>query len=155
MVNDGTDEGEQVEATAQVLNMNPQASVEVRSTNVWIGETTVLSGAQSTDLDGRVVMHRWTVDDTVLVGEDVVLIVEATTEVSLTVIDEHGGTSTAAITLTPTTGPSVQSLVALHDGEGAVELTWTWDGEPAVHHIYRNGAMIGTTNATGFTDRPQ
>ena len=154
MVNDGTDEGEQVEATAQVLNMNPQASVEVRSTNVWIGETTVLSGAQSTDLDGRVVMHRWTVDDTVLVGEDVVLIVEATTEVSLTVIDEHGGTSTAAITLTPTTGPSVQSLVALHDGEGAVELTWTWDGEPAVHHIYRNGAMIGTTNATGFTDRP-
>ena len=114
----------------------------------------MLSGAQSTDLDGRVVMHRWTVDDTVLVGEDVVLIVEATTEVSLTVIDEHGGTSTAAITLTPTTGPSVQSLVALHDGEGAVELTWTWDGEPAVHHIYRNGAMIGTTNATGFTDRP-
>ena len=57
-------------------------------------------------------------------------------------------------TLTPTLGPAVQNLEAVHDGAGSVQLTWTWTGDSVTHHVYRNGDMIGATDSTAFTDRP-
>jgi hypothetical protein len=42
----------------------------------------------------------------------------------------------------------------MHDGSGKVVLTWTWTGEEVLHHIYRNGDMVGATATTDFTDRP-
>lgn len=154
MVNDGTAWGDDVEATVEVLNLHPEAAIEVRSSEVWIGEHTVLSGSSSTDVDGRLVMYRWTVDDQVIVGEDITVSLDAATTVSLTVLDEHGGSATTTTTLTPAEGPTVQNLVALHDGNGAVDLTWTWTGPEVTHHVYRNGNMIGATNASAFIDRP-
>ena len=154
MVNDGTSSGEDVQATTVILNLNPQAAIEVRSSNVWIGEHTVLSGDASVDLDGQIVMHRWTVNEQVIVGETVTLTLETTTQVSLTVIDEHGGTATTSTTLTPTAGPVVQNLEAVHDGTGSVTLTWTWAGENVSHHIYRNGDLVAATGSTDFVDRP-
>ncbi|MBV18947.1 MAG: hypothetical protein CMA56_03680, partial [Euryarchaeota archaeon] len=56
--------------------------------------------------------------------------------------------------LTPTLGPTVQYLEAVHDGTGRVQLTWAWNGETVAHHIYRNGDIIGVTEATDFSDRP-
>jgi hypothetical protein len=154
MIHDGMDAGEEVASTTEVLNLNPQANIIVVSNEVWTGEHTLLSGASSVDADGQIVMHRWTVDGQVLVGKDVLLILEEATEVSLTVIDEHGGMAMTSTTLNPTLGPEVQNLEAVHDGAGSVQLTWTWSGEFVTHHVYRNGDMIGVTDSTTFTDRP-
>jgi hypothetical protein len=154
MADDGSLWSEAAESTLTVANLGPQASVEVLTSEVWIGETTQLSGASSTDPDGRIVMHRWSWDDHVEVGEQVTMVLSEPTDVTLTVTDEHGASSSSSITLAPTNGPTVQNLVAVHDGRGEVRLTWSWTGEDVMHHVYRNGDMIGTTASTSFTDRP-
>lgn len=154
MVGDASAWSEAVEATMTVTNIGPQAAVETLSNEVWIGEETRLTGTSSADVDGRIVMHRWSWDDQIAVGEQISMILTEPTDVTLTVTDEHGASSSTTTTLTPTAGPTVQNLVAVHDGEGKVRLTWSWSGEEVAHHVYRNGDMIGTTNETDFTDRP-
>ena len=154
MVNDGSVWSEGVEATVNIANLGPKANVDVMSSEVWSGEATLLSGASSTDADGRIVIHRWSWDDQIATGEEVTIVFNEPTEVTLTVTDEHGASSSTTTTLTPTIGPTIQNLVAMHDGSGKVVLTWTWTGEEVLHHIYRNGDMVGTTATTDFTDRP-
>ena len=153
-VHDGTDSGADVDTTTEILNLNPEANINVVSSEVWTGEHTLLSGDASVDADGQIVIHRWTVNGQVLIGKDVMLILEEATEVTLTVIDEHGGMAMTSTTLTPTLGPAVQNLEAVHDGAGSVQLTWTWTGESVTHHVYRNGDLVGTTESTALTDRP-
>ena len=153
-VHDGTESGADVDTTTEILNLNPEANINVVSSEVWTGEHTLLSGDASVDADGQIVIHRWTVNGQVLVGKDVMLILEEATEVTLTVIDEHGGMAMTSTTLTPTLGPAVQNLEAVHDGAGSVQLSWTWTGESVTHHVYRNGDLVGTTESTTFTDRP-
>ncbi len=154
MADDGSAWSEIVEATLTIANLGPQASIDVVTSEVWIGETTQVSGASSTDEDGQIVMHRWSWDGQIAVGEEISMILTEPTDVTLTVTDEHGATSTSTTTLSPTAGPTVQTLVANHDGSGKVLLTWSWPGEKVVHHIYRNGDLIGTAENTDFTDRP-
>ena len=154
MVNDGSVWSEGVEATVTIANLGPQANIDVMSSEVWSGEATLLSGASSTDADGRIVIHRWSWDDQIATGEEVTIVFNEPTEVTLTVADEHGASSSTTTTLTPTNGPTIQNLVAMHDGSGKVVLTWTWTGEEALHNVYRNGDMVGATATTDFTDRP-
>jgi hypothetical protein len=154
MANDGSVWSEGVEATVTIANLGPQANVDVMSSEVWSGEATLLSGASSTDADGQIVIHRWTWDDQIATGEEVNIVFNEPTQVTLTVTDEHGSSSSITTTLTPTNGPTIQNLVAMHDGSGKVVLTWTWTGEEVLHHVYRNGDMVGATATTDFTDRP-
>jgi hypothetical protein len=154
MANDGSVWSEGVEATVTIANLGPQANVDVMSSEVWSGEATLLSGASSTDADGQIVIHRWTWDDQIATGEEVNIVFNEPTQVTLTVTDEHGASSSITTTLTPTNGPTIQNLVAMHDGSGKVVLTWTWTGEEVLHHVYRNGDMVGATATTDFTDRP-
>ena len=153
-VHDATASGAEVDTTTEILNLNPQANIVVVSNEVWTGEHTLLSGASSVDADGQVMIHRWTVDGQVLVGKDVMLTLQEATDVTLTVIDEHGGMAMTSTTLTPTLGPTVQNLEAVHDGTGRVQLTWVWTGEAVAHHVYRNDNLIAVTEDTGFSDRP-
>ena len=103
----------------------------------------------SVDADGQIVMHRWTVNGQVLVGKDVMLMLEAT-EVTLTVIDEHGGKAMTSTKLTPASAQPVQNLEAVHDGAGSVPLTGRGPG--SVTHVARG--LDWRDHSTAFTDNP-
>ncbi len=153
-VSDGTVWSAPVEAEAVVDNLAPTPFIEVLSSEVWLGENTVLSGAASLDADGGNLAYRWAWNGLVATGPQATLILDAPTEVTLHVTDEHGALASTSIVLTPTQGPTVQNLVAVHDGTGLVELSWSWTGLEVTHHVYRNGNMIGVTDEMDFDDRP-
>lgn len=152
---DGSLNSSRTESSYTVPNLLPNAVIEVRSTNQWVNEFIVLTGEDSLDADGSVAAYRWTWDGLVRTGPVISVVVSQNTEVSLTVIDEHGGQNTSAITLRPLAGPSVSALVATYDGTEDVRLTWTWNGdENVVFDVLRNGRLVGTTESTSFVDQP-
>ena len=142
------------EATVILTNLQPQASISVVSTEVWFGETTVLSATTSADADGEIVRYIWTWDGTSASGSVVSMVLTKTTEVHLLVVDDTGATAETTVELTVSTGPSVQNLRISDDGAGAVDLSWMWPGGAVDFNILRNGEVVATTSSLAYRDRP-
>ena len=144
--------------TITVLNIEPEARIEVQSESIWIGEWATLDATQSSDVDGIIVEATWSWIDTAgTAGSDfgfnIQMIPIANTVVTLTVIDDMGATATANIQLSPVQGPVIIDFNAEPKGKSVV-LQWGWDGPNATFNILRNGVLIGTTASESYTDTP-
>ena len=151
---DGATEGQTVDTTVSLVNLNPTAVIETRTRQVFIGETTVLSADASTDADGEILVHRWTWEGGFALGPHAEVVVQENTLITLTITDDHGATANASLNLEPIQGPRTLNLQGTHDGDGRVSLQWTWTGDTVSFNVLRNGVLVGTTNETTFVDRP-
>ncbi len=142
------------EHTFTVPNLAPTAAAEVRSTHVWIGETTVLSAETSSDEDGDIQAYVWSWNGQSATGPTLALVLAGSETVTLTVTDTNGATDTTTVELVPVVGPSVTQLQATAKSDGSVELTWAWDGEVTMFNVLRNGAVVGQTDSVRYTDFP-
>ena len=152
--NDGEASSGLVESTFTVVNLAPSAEITLLSNQVWFGETTVLSGEQSVDADGEIIDYTWSWNGQSAHGPRVSVVLDQSMTMSLTVTDQHGASSSTTMTLDVTSGPEVQGLTAKYDGTEEVTLSWTWTGPQATFNILRNGAVVGTTESTTFSDHP-
>ena len=151
---DGTDAGPTLDTTIALVNLPPSPAVDVLSSRVWLGETTVLSADASTDVDGEILQYRWTWEGGFAVGATAEIVLLEDTLITLTITDDHGASANASLQLEPTMGPEMRSVSGAHDGEGRVALSWSWTGAPVSYNILRNGVLVGTTNDTSYTDQP-
>ena len=151
---DGATEGQTVDTTVSLVNLNPTAVIETKTSRVFIGETTVLSADASTDADGEILVHRWTWEGGFALGPHAEVVVQENTLITLTITDDHGATANASLNLEPVQGPRTLNLQGTHDGDGRVSLQWTWTGDTVSFNVLRNGVLVGTTNETAFVDRP-
>jgi len=151
---DGQSTSEVQEHTHVVANLAPTAAVDIRSTQVWSGETIVLSAEGSTDTDGGELSYRWSWGSQSATGVEVALVLDASETVTLTVTDANGATATATIDLEPVNGPFISDLEATPQNTGEVDLEWNWNGDVTSFNVLRNGVVIGQTDSTRFTDLP-
>ena len=154
LVWDGDTFGERVEDTLVIANLPPTAAFSVLSTEVWFGEEVVLSAADSIDLDGNDLTYTWSWATGSASGSMLTLVPKGVVDVTLVVSDEFGATNSTTQTLQPTVGPYVQNLLIIHDGQGSVELSWSWNGNEAAFNILRGSQLIATVNDTSYSDNP-
>ena len=141
-----------------VDNIEPVASINIESANLWSGESIVINATQSYDLDGIISNYYWQWDDNFgnpmsSEGEIISIITAGTTTISLTVEDDLGSTATTTQSIQTIQGPTISALVAQND-DGKVDLTWQWDGNSATFLILRNNFQIDETNQFKFSDSP-
>jgi hypothetical protein len=144
--------------TITVLNIEPEARIEVQTESIWIGERTTLDATQSSDVDGRIVEAIWSWTDTSdnigsATGFEIQIIPLSNTIVTLTVIDDMGAIATVNLQLSAVQGPMITDFNAESKGKSVV-LEWDWDGPNATFNILRNGVSVGTTVSQSFTDMP-
>jgi hypothetical protein len=151
---DGQSTSEVQEHTHVVANLAPTAAVDVRSTQVWFGETIVLSAEGSTDADGGDLSYRWSWGSQSATGVEVALVLDTSETVTLTVTDANGATATTTVDLEPVNGPFISELEATPQSNGEVDLEWSWNGDVTSFNVLRNGVLIGQTDSTRFTDLP-
>ena len=149
---------QQFSHTLVIDNLEPTASIEVLSTNLWDGEIILVDGSKSIDNDGIVVNYLWEYQDSngnsvSLTGEQIELIGSGTIGIILTVEDDLGLTATTTRVIQTSQGPSASGLFALNEPAG-VKLTWQWSGDSAEFTILRNGEEVGVTSELTFTDKP-
>ncbi len=141
-----------------VLNIEPEARIEVQSESIWIGEWATLDATQSSDTDGRIVEATWGwVDTAGTIGSDsgfeIQMIPLANTVITLTVTDDMGATATANVQLSAVQGPVVTEFNTESEGKSVV-LEWSWEGPNATFNILRNGVLVGSTTSESYTDTP-
>lgn len=151
---DGEALGERAEHTLVIANLPPTAAFAVLSTDVWFGEEVILSAEASSDLDGKDLTYGWSWATGSASGQMLTLVPKGVVDLTLTVSDEFGATNSTTQTLQPTVGPQVQNLMILHDGQGRVVLSWSWNGDEAAFNILRGSQLIATVNETSFSDNP-
>lgn len=151
---DGESSSGVVEATFTVPNLGPSGDIRVLSSDIWLGESTVLSGEDSVDPDGEITTYTWSWDGQFASGQTITVVLDQSVTMSLTVTDQHGASSTTTMVLEATRGPQVQGLSAEYDGTENVALSWTWTGEEVSFNVLRNGVVVGTTQSTTYTDQP-
>ena len=154
VASDGTESSDSIESTITLVNLEPMATIQLLSSNVWYNETTVLSGAASADPDGTDLRYDWTWATGSSTGETLALVLKENTVVTLTITDEHGATHQTDLSLDIAIGPDVRNLQVINDDRGNVRLSWSWTGEQAAFNILRNGVLVGSTNATDYEDQP-
>ena len=154
VASDGTETSDSIESTITLVNLEPTATIQLLSSNVWYNETTVLSGAASSDPDGTDLRYDWTWATGSSTGETLALVLMENTVVTLTITDEHGATHQTDLSLDIAIGPDVRNLQVINDDRGNVRLSWSWTGEQAAFNVLRNGVLVGSTNATDYEDQP-
>ena len=154
MANDGFESSGEIDASITIVNLAPSAAIQRLTSDVWYNETTVLSGAPSTDPDGIIARYDWSWEGGSATGERLELVLKDDAVVMLTITDDHGATQQTNLSLEIEIGPDVRSLQSFSDDRGNVRLSWIWTGEPVAFNILRNGEIIGTTNTTSFDDQP-
>ena len=154
VASDGTETSDSIESTITLVNLEPTATIQLLSSNVWYNETTVLSGAASSDPDGTDLRYGWTWATGSSTGETLALVLMENTVVTLTITDEHGATHQTDLSLDIAIGPDVRNLQVINDDRGNVRLSWSWTGEQAAFNVLRNGVLVGSTNATDYEDQP-
>ena len=154
VADDGKATSGEVESLTTLVNLPPTALIEQVSSNVWFNETTVLSAVASTDPDGTLSRFEWSWDGGTSTGETLALVLKAPTDVTLTVIDEHGATNETTVSLSLKIGPSIRDLEVFTDDRGDVRLTWRWTGDAVAYNILRDGVIIATTDVGSYEDQP-
>ena len=154
VADDGKATSGEVESLTTLVNLPPTALIEQVSSNVWFNETTVLSAVASTDPDGTLSRFEWSWDGGTAAGETLALVLKAPTDVTLTVIDEHGATNETTVSLSLKIGPSIRDLEVFTDDRGDVRLTWRWTGDAVAYNILRDGVIIATTDVGSYEDQP-
>ena len=151
-------EGAPAVTSSTVVNIAPVAEFQVMTQPVWIGERVDLTAVGSSDSDGTLVEYMWSWIDTNSItgsasGMEVSMIPTANTVLTLTVVDDMGGTGTSDVQLFAVQGPKVSELTSNVDGR-TVDLQWSWDGPDANFSVLRNGIAVATTSEMFFTDQP-
>lgn len=150
---DGTTNSTPVERSIIIKNTTPRADIRLVSTHTWMGEDVHLSADESFDADSQITAFLWSWTEGTANGESLSFVLEQTTQVTLTVYDEHGGENTTEINIIPLAGPQVSDLEMTLDGR-KVTLAWDWNGDTVQYNVWRNGERIANVNDTQFTDLP-
>ena len=152
---DGEASTDPLEVTFTVSNLEPEAVITLLDNNLWFGEHLRVASSASTDPEGRPLTSHWTLNGQTTTGEQPTLLLDASGTLTLTVTDEHGGTSTTTLELTAQQGPLVSDVTATFDTQDSTaRLEWSWAGEDVTFNVLRNGQIIGQTTTTSFTDAP-
>ena len=149
--NDGMDDGESLLIEFTITNIAPSSAITL-NTDALIGVPTTLSAASSVDVDGVIYEVIWTIDSMTYSGLTIQYVpTTASTNVSVTVYDYSGASSSNSATLLATPAPTANSFdVKIVDNE----VTLSWSGDAEEWAIYRDGAQIGTTTENKWTDQP-
>ena len=156
--NDGESNGTLVSSQLVVENLAPNAVIDLESVELWDNEEIVVTGKNSTDLDGFIDKYSWQWWDNngnsgSGTGKTFSFSPVGDVMLRLIVEDEFGAIGDNSINLQTEAGPKIIQLKAQSDGE-QVQLTWNWDGPEATFEIFRNGDSLSIISEYGFTDTP-
>ncbi|HJM55219.1 MAG TPA: choice-of-anchor V domain-containing protein, partial [Poseidonia sp.] len=151
--NDGTVNSTLVEESITIPNLSPSADIQLISTEIWLGETVILSGANSVDHDSHITDYTWSWQGGSGIGPSFEFILGDSTSVTLTVRDEYGAENQTTLELVAQTGPKVTDFEVLST-RGEVDLSWEWAGDKVQFNVWRNGEQIATVNTTEYHDMP-
>ena len=149
--NDGMDDGETLLVEFTISNIAPSAAIAMNN-NALIGVPTTLSAAPSVDVDGVIYEVIWTIDSMTYSGLTIQYVpTTASTNVSVTVYDYSGASSSHSAILLATPAPTANNVnVKIVENE----VTLSWSGDADEWAIYRDGAQIGTTTDNKWKDQP-
>ena len=149
--NDGMDDGETLLVEFTISNIAPSAAITMNN-NALIGVPTTLSAAPSVDVDGVIYEVIWTIDSMTYSGLTIQYVpTTASTNVSVTVYDYSGASSSHSAILLATPAPTANNVnVKIVENE----VTLSWSGDADEWAIYRDGAQIGTTTDNKWKDQP-
>jgi hypothetical protein len=149
--NDGMDDGDTLLVEFTITNIAPSAAFTMYN-NALIGVPTTLSASPSVDVDGVIYEVIWTIDSMTYSGLTIQYVpTTASTNVSVTVYDYSGASSSHSAILIATPAPTANNVnVKVVDNE--VSLSWSGDADEWA--IYRDGTQIGTTTDNKWADRP-
>ena len=153
------------ESSSQITidNLAPSADFIIPE-SVMIESDTVLDAQSSSDVDGSIVAWFWTIGESTYSGP--VVSHEfglGTTEVNLTVLDEHGGIDYLKISLEAVRGSTISDFTVTKE-ESFIDLSWNWAGPETQFYVWRSSSsfedrsdldsanLIATTNKTELQD---
>ncbi len=155
---DGESNGTLVSSQLVVENLPPNAVIDIESVELWDNEEIVVTGKNSTDLDGFIDKYSWQWWDNngnsgSGTGETFSFSPIGDVMLRLIVEDEFGAIDDDSINFQTEAGPKITQLKAQGDGE-QVQLSWNWEGPEATFEIFRNGDSLSIISEYGFTDTP-
>ena len=156
--NDGESNGTLVSSQLVIENLPPNALIDIESIELWDNEEIVVTGKNSSDLDGFIDKYFWQWSDNngnsgSGTGKLFSFSPMGDVMLRLTVEDELGGIDDDSVNFQTEAGPKVTQLKVEGVGE-QVRLSWNWDGPEATFEIFRNGDSLAIITEYGFTDTP-
>ena len=146
-----------------IENLAPSADFVIPEL-VMIESDTVLDAQASSDVDGSIVAWFWTIGESTYSGPVVSHEFDlGTTEVNLTVLDEHGGIDYLEINLEAVQGSTISDFTVTKE-ESFIDLSWNWAGPETQFYVWRSSSsfedrsdldsanLIATTNKTELQD---
>ena len=153
VASDGTETSDSIESTITLVNLEPTATIQLLSSNVWYNETTVLSGAASSTPTART-------SATIGRGQQEA----ARAKPGFGADGEHGchADHHGRTRCNASNGPVARHRHRPRRAKPAGHQrrprqrspSWSWTGEQAAFNILRNGVLVGSTNATDYEDQP-
>ena len=146
-----------------IENLAPSADFII-PVSVMIESDTVLDAQTSSDVDGSIVAWFWKIGESTYSGP--VVSHEfglGTTDVNLTVLDEHGGTDFLEISLEAVQGSTISDLTVTKE-ESFIDISWNWAGPETQFYVWRSSSsfedrsdldsanLIATTSKTELQD---
>ena len=156
--NDGESNGTLTSSQLIIENLLPNAVINLESVELWDNEEIVVTGKNSTDLDGFIDKYSWQWWDNngnsgSGTGKTFSFSPIGDVMLRLIVEDEFGAIGDDSINFQTEAGPKITQLKAQSDGE-QVQLSWNWDGPEATFEIFRNGDSLSIISEYGFADTP-
>jgi PKD repeat protein len=143
-------------------NVPPTARLSFAPTAPTTGTATTFDGSASSDPDGSVTSYAWSFADGATASgaqPSHSYSLAGTYLVSLTVTDDKGATDSATVSVTvaappppPPPPPPVSGVSAVAVDNAHILLTWGAVTGAARYRVSRDGAVLGTTAASTFTD---
>jgi subtilisin family serine protease len=140
--------------TITTTNQAPVASFTHACTDLVCNFTST-----SSDSDGTISAYAWSFGDTsssTIQNPSKTYSATGSYEVSLTVTDNAGATSTATRTVSvasQTVAPTIVLSVAGKAVKGGYQVSLTWSGATGSFDVFRNGTRVTTVSTTSYNDR--